>query len=332
MQNSSEPVRPVFVGIGEVLFDVFEDGLETLGGAPLNVAVHLHQLAESLLLGPAAIVSCIGNDSRGERIRLALDRIGLSTRYLTTHPTRPTGKVSIWIRQGEPAYQIESDAAWDEIEASRALEELASTCDAVCFGSLAQRSAVSRATIRNFLVRAKHAVRLYDVNLRRNSVSGEEGYSAEIVDTSCSLATIIKANRSELFTVCELLGLKRVVDDDETQVRRAMHLLLARFPVHAVVVTSAAKGTILLTRERETRILTAPLPPDAVHPVGAGDACSAGILFGLTLGWSTKTAAQLGNLLGTWVASQQSATPTLPDGILGPLRERVIQIPQLERS
>src|SRR5881227_2173819 len=125
MRNSPKTTGTVFVGIGEVLFDIFEDGLETLGGAPLNVAVHIHQLAESLLLGPAAIVSCVGNDSRGARIRLALDHLGLSTRYLITHPTRPTGKVSIWVRQGEPAYQIESDAAWDYIPMSSALDELA---------------------------------------------------------------------------------------------------------------------------------------------------------------------------------------------------------------
>jgi len=43
MVNSLPMINPLtFVGIGEVLFDVFEDGNETLGGAPLNFAIHVH--------------------------------------------------------------------------------------------------------------------------------------------------------------------------------------------------------------------------------------------------------------------------------------------------
>ena len=56
------------VGIGEVLYDVFEDGTETLGGAPLNFAVHGHQLANKLGVGCGTIVSRINSDPRGYKI------------------------------------------------------------------------------------------------------------------------------------------------------------------------------------------------------------------------------------------------------------------------
>lgn len=62
------PGRPLrIVSFGEVLFDIFDDGAR-LGGAPLNLAVHLHRLgAESLL------VSAVG------RIRSATWRFSRSS-------------------------------------------------------------------------------------------------------------------------------------------------------------------------------------------------------------------------------------------------------------
>jgi fructokinase len=309
------------VGIGEVLFDVFEDGTETLGGAPLNVAFHMHQLAAALRLGEGTIVSCVGADPSGEQILAALEQSGMSTRYIMTDPQRPTGYVSVFMHEGEPGYQIEADAAWDYLRPESSLDELAAGCDAVCFGSLAQRSPVSRATVRRFLERATQAVRLYDANLRRNTVSGEEGYSAEIVDSSCQIATVIKANCSELFTVSKLLGVARFEDRSETAIRRTMEMLLARYPAKAVILTRGAKGTLLLTRDQEICIGTSYIAPDKLHPVGAGDACAAGILFGLTLGWDHSHAMVLGNRMGAWVASQQPATPPLPDSILEFARE-----------
>jgi fructokinase len=88
-------------------------------------------------------------------------------------------------------YQIEAGAAWDYMTDKPALKELAGQFDAVCFGSLAQRSTVSRDTIRSFLQNAPQAIRLYDVNLRRNTLTGEAGHSPEIVEYSCQAATII---------------------------------------------------------------------------------------------------------------------------------------------
>ena len=43
-----------------------------------------------------------------------------------------------------------NSAAWDFIPTQEALTALAGRADAVCFGSLGQRSAVSRATIQGF--------------------------------------------------------------------------------------------------------------------------------------------------------------------------------------
>jgi len=165
----------------------------------------------------------------------------MSTRYVGKDPSHPTGLVSVFMRNGEPGYQIEAGAAWDYMTDRPALKELAGQCDAVCIGSLAQRSPVSRDTIRAFLQNAPQAISLYDVNLRRNTLTGEAGYSAEIVAYSCQTATVIKANQSELFAILDLLGIDCPADRTLNGIRRRMELLLAHFPAQAIVVTRGAE-------------------------------------------------------------------------------------------
>jgi len=317
-----------FVGIGEVLFDVFENRTETLGGAPLNFAVHAHQLASHLGVGHGIIVSCINSDQRGYKILDSLHRLGISTRYIGKASGHPTGLVSVFMRNGEPGYQIEAGAAWDYMTDRPALKELAGQCHAVCFGSLAQRSPVSRNTIRSFLQNAPKATRLYDVNLRRNTLTGEAGYSPEIVAYSCQAATIIKANQSELFAILDLLGIDCPADRTLNGIRRRMELLLAHFPAQAIVVTRGAGGTIVLSRNGEFD-LSAPVTTGGTpHPVGAGDACSAGILFGVTLGWDIHTTMELANRMGADVAAHPSATPPLSARTLNFAHARVHDSPR----
>ncbi len=308
--------RSIFVGIGEVLYDVFEDATETLGGAPLNFAVNAHRLASRLDVGHGIIVSCIHSDQRGLRILDALHRFRMSTRYIGKDPSHPTGVVSVFMRNGEPGYQIEAGAAWDYMADRPALKELAGRCSAICFGSLAQRSPVSCGTVRNFLKNAPQAIRLYDVNLRQNTLTGEAGYSREIVAYSCQTATIIKANQSELFAIFDLLGISCSAGQTLDGIRRRMEVLLKRFPARAVVVTRGVEGTVVLTRDGEFDRSTPATTEETPHPVGAGDACSAGILFGFVLGWDIHSTMELANRMGSEVAGHPSATPPLSAGTL----------------
>ncbi len=323
MEKAEAAKRLVFAGIGEVLFDVFEDGTETLGGAPLNFAVHVHELARRLGVGEGVVVSCIHPDPRGDELIEALSRRDMSTRYIGRDPGHPTGSVSVFIRNGEPGYQIEAGAAWDYITDGPALGELAGRCGAVCFGSLAQRSPMSRGTIRSFLRQAPRSIRLYDVNLRINSLTGEAGYSAEIVEYGCRAATIIKANIGELYTVLDLLGLPCPDARTPDAVRKGMEELLSRFPVQAIVVTRGAEGTIALSRQGDFDVSAPASVELQPHPVGAGDACSAGILFGAVLGWDLPATMELANRMGADVAAHASATPPLSDATLAFARARL---------
>ena len=65
--------------------------------------------------------------------------------------TAPTGWVDVDISQdGLPRYIIHENVAWDFISLSSQAKDVAPQCDAVCFGSLAQRNPVSRQTILDF--------------------------------------------------------------------------------------------------------------------------------------------------------------------------------------
>jgi hypothetical protein len=101
----------IFVGIGEALYDVFEDGTETFRGAPLNFAVHAHQLARRLGVGNGIVVSSINSDQRSKGIIVILFRMGMSTCYIGKDSDHATGFVSVFMPNGEPGYQIESGDA-----------------------------------------------------------------------------------------------------------------------------------------------------------------------------------------------------------------------------
>ena len=240
----------IFVGIGEVLFDFFEDGTETLGGAPLNFAVHVHQLAGQLGVGQGVVVSSISSDTRGHKIIECLETCQMSARYIGSDGSHPTGLVSVFMKNGEPGYQIEAEAAWDYITEKPELKELARNCSAICFGSLAQRSSVSRRTIRNFLADSPpHAIRLYDANLRQNTLTGETGYSPEIIEYGCRTATIIKANQNELFAIFDILGIICAPGNTLEDIKNNMGALLTQFPAKAIVVTRGEQGTLVLNRD-----------------------------------------------------------------------------------
>ncbi|MBV9265562.1 MAG: hypothetical protein JO061_05275 [Acidobacteriaceae bacterium] len=309
-------IKPLqFVGLGEVLFDVFEDGTATLGGAPLNVALHAHQLAAVLSVGEGVLVSRVGTDMRGNEILQSLLDRGMSIEYVQTDPVHATGTVSVFMRNGDPGYQIERDAAWDFVAYEAKLERLAETCDAVCFGSLAQRSPVSRRTIRAFLQLAVNAVRLYDVNLRRDTRTLERAYSADIIEAGCASATIVKVNYDELFEICDLFGITNGHSRSENMLAGVARRLMDRLSISKLIVTNGALGTTFYTEEGEFHGNLPLVTVKDVYPVGAGDACTAGILFATVLGFTPNQAVDLGNRMGAWVASDRSATPKLSNEI-----------------
>src|ERR1700758_1355061 len=134
------------VGLGEVLWDVLP-GRPCLGGAPANFAYI------TTLMGDQGIVaSRVGEDPRGIDALRRMEEFGLDINHVQTDSQHGTGVVNVALdAQGIAQYEIKQPVAWDFLQGSEDGQLLARDADAVCFGSWAQRSNASRATIRKFL-------------------------------------------------------------------------------------------------------------------------------------------------------------------------------------
>lgn len=306
-------------GIGEVLMDVFESGEATLGGAPFNVAFHLHQLLTALSLGEAVFVSAVGIDSWGQSIRSAVAAAGMSTSFLA-EIEKPTGSALVFESEGGAGFEIQPDVAWDYMCLTDTALDLAHRCNAVLFGSLAQRSELSRTSILKFVSEVK-GHRLYDVNLRQNTTNGVKGYSAEIIEQSLRLATVVKMNDAELEEVCALLGHRSNSLDSEERIWALAEWLRTGFHLDSVAITRGSRGALLDDGGRHLRLPDSTIEQNRVHPVGAGDSFAAGFLFGVMQGWEAEYSLQLANVLSCWVVLHVSATPPLPDNVLAQVRE-----------
>src|SRR5206468_4258802 len=137
------PPRPLIVGAGEVLWDLFPDG-DHFGGAPANVVVHAAALGAD-----AALVSAVGRDARGDAAleRLAAGRVDCTA--VSRLAGHPTGVVHVRIdAAGLPSYDIAVGSAWDFIPWTALVERAAQRADAICFGALAEAAAGSRGGLR----------------------------------------------------------------------------------------------------------------------------------------------------------------------------------------
>src|SRR4051794_16782687 len=150
MADAPEKHRPVVVGIGEVLWDMLPGGKQ-LGGAPANFAYHARALgAEGIA------VSRVGDDGLGREIFERFGVLDLPATFIGRDETHPTGRVDVTVdAAGVPRYVIHENVAWDFIPLTPELLELAGRADAICFGTLAQRSPVTRTTIRAALDAAR---------------------------------------------------------------------------------------------------------------------------------------------------------------------------------
>ncbi len=304
------PEPHLILGIGELLWDIVPDGMR-LGGAPANFAVMAGRLGNH-----AVILSRIGRDDLGRQAIERLEPMPVDTRHLQVDPPHETGRVTVSLEGGEPHYTIHKPAAWDFLELSDEWVALAERADAICFGSLAQRSDQARLTIQSLAAETSSTcIRVFDVNLR------EPFYSAEIVRESLELATVVKMNDAEAPLVLDLLGLvaAEAPASGETlstseYLRAAAERLLAEFPsLQLVAATRGSRGSLLVTRDEWDE--HPGFPVRVADGIGAGDAFTAAMTHYMLRGAGLATLNEAGNRWGGWMASQSGAMPALPDAV-----------------
>jgi len=284
------------VGIGELLWDLLPAGKQ-LGGAPANFAYI------TTLLGDQGIAaSRVGGDELGDEAILRLQHLGVSTNFIQRDSNHATGKVNVKVDStGQPSFEICAPVAWDFLEWTPQWQKLAEQADAICFGSLAQRSAVSQSTIGCFLDATRpDALRIFDVNLRQNF------YTKEILANSIERARIAKLNHEEVPRVMQLFGLEYL--DEESSAQR----LLSLYNLELVCVTRGQAGSLLVGKDACCR--HPGFPVQVRDTIGAGDAFTAALVHEFLRRSSLEQMNAVANRIGAWVASEAGAMPVLKPG------------------
>jgi fructokinase len=273
-----------------------------LGGAPANFAVMAARLGNH-----AAILSRIGSDELGRKAVELLESLPVDAGFLEVDPAHETGRVTVSFEGGQPSYTIHRPAAWDFMELTDEWMQLAEEADAVCFGSLAQRSEESRQAIQALVAQTSAScVRVFDVNLRTPFISGE------VVQKSLELATVLKMNDAETPRVLALLGLPAQNESAPCAFKLAAERLLEEFPLlRMVAITRGCRGSLLVTREQWHEHPGVPIK--VADTIGAGDAFAAAMTHYLLRGADLATLNEAGNRWGAWMASHSGAMPALAE-------------------
>ncbi|CCY93040.1 kinase PfkB family [Bacteroides sp. CAG:1076] len=292
----------IVVGMGEALWDVLPEG-KKIGGAPANFAYHVSQFGLN-----SRVVSAVGDDKLGMEILDNFREKKLNA--MVEIVPYPTGTVQVELDdEGVPCYDIKEGVAWDNIPYTPALEDLAKHTKAVCFGSLAQRSVVSRETINRFLdaMSTENTLKIFDINLRQGF------YTKEILCNSFRKCNVLKINDEELVTVSRMFGYPGIDLQDKCWI------LLAKYNLKMLILTCGVNGSYVFTPGDVSFVETSKV--EVADTVGAGDSFTAAFVASILSGLSIGEAHKLAVETSAYVCTQNGAMPVLPES----LKERVIK-------
>lgn len=276
------------IGLGEILWDMLPTGKQ-LGGAPANFAYHVCRLG-----GNGWAVSAISDDELGREIKNTLSAKKLNT--ILEEVNEPTGTVQVTLNAaGVPTYDITEGVAWDHIPFTERIGDLAKETSAVCFGTLAQRSPESRATIHEFIENMPDgSLKVYDINLRQNY------YDEKIISDSLRLADILKINDEELEIVSKMLSLSGTQEERCRAISRAFNLKF-------VILTKGGDGSEVVLEDKVH--ISRPGKIDIVDTVGAGDSFTAAFILAYLRGESLEKAHTLATEVSSYVCTKAGAMP-----------------------
>jgi fructokinase len=270
---------------GEVLYDVFPDGQQVLGGAPFNVAWH----ARAFGLSPH-FISRVGSDAAGDRVIAAMHNWGMYLDGMQQDPVHPTGRVEVSLTaENEPAYTIVPDCAYDFIDSS--VLPAGGGCELLYHGTLALRNEVSRRALEA-MKQENRGGTFIDVNLR-----------APWWDRDAVIATLagmrwIKLNNHELgLLVPGAAGL------DE-----AIELFMQRYAPEMLIVTQGDAGALAVTGAGETARSAPERQHSVVDTVGAGDAFASVVLLGVMRHWPLSLIMQRAQTFASAIVGMRGAT------------------------
>lgn len=292
------------IGLGEVLWDVLPSGKQ-IGGAPANFAFHVSQFNL-----PVRVVSAIGDDALGDETRRVFAQRNLQS-IMPSLP-QPTGTVIAQIDEaGVAHYDFPDDVAWDNIPFTPEMQQVAQQTQAVCWGSLAQRSNCSRQSILKFVDTVPNGpgqYKIFDINLRQSF------YSKEVITESLQRANVLKINDEELVVVARMFGLQG------TDLEAKCRTLLTDYQLDMLILTCGENGSYIFTPATSENPLGGTsffeTPKVKVSDtIGAGDSFTGTFVASLIEGMPIRQAHARAVRVSAYVCTQAGAMPLLPDEV-----------------
>jgi len=281
--------------IGELLWDLLPDQM-VLGGAPANFSYRINNLGFVSYL-----VTRLGRDDMGKKAFEILKRQGVNTQFIQWDDHHPTGTVNVFFdSDNHPDYEIIKHVAYDFIEYSQVLEDLTAAVDCIYFGTLVQRSPVTKSTIDRVLDANPDCLKFCDINLRK------ECFSEDTVLSSLGHANILKLNENETYSLKEILNMHA------ENLHEICRELVEHYSLECCITTLEERGA--LACDKNGGIIYSPgFKTRPVDSLGAGDAFSAAFIEQYMTHGNLDEACEYGNILGAIVTTQKGATQPISD-------------------
>jgi fructokinase len=279
--------RHKVVCFGEVLWDILPSGAVP-GGAPMNVAYHLHKQQKN-----PAVITSIGIDEKGEQLINIFSGYGVCTDFFQVDYDHETGKVYAQPNEyNEVVYDIIMPVAWDFIVWEDSFGDLVSNAEFFVYGSLAARNPVSKKTLFQLLEASKNKV--LDINLRAPH------FNRRIVEELLAKADFLKLNLAELELITGWFS-------NYTSIEDRVQSIMEKFKISNMVVTMGSDGALLYFNGNEYKHKGYKV--NVVDTVGSGDAFLAGLIAKLLDNASPIDALEFASGLGAFIASCTGPCP-----------------------
>ncbi|WP_192350200.1 carbohydrate kinase [Algoriphagus sp. Y33] len=272
---------------GEMLWDCLPSG-PVPGGAPMNVALNLHQLGLQ-----SRLISAVGNDNAGQELLEFLQTFNLSIAHIQINRDYKTSKVLVDDVDPENIkYTIVSPVAWDFIQWNGEMDKAVAESDAFVFGTLAVRNAESLTTLLRLL---QHKIlRVFDVNFR------PPFYDFEIIVTLLGFTDILKINEDELEIFADYFAI-------EPSIESVCNHLDRHFPMDLICVTQGSKGAMIY--QGGNIISHEGYKVQVADSIGAGDAFLSGFIKTYLDNQPLDQVLDFACKLGSFVAGKKGGTP-----------------------
>lgn len=275
------------LSFGEIVWDVHGDNV-SLGGAPLNLAVHTAIQGEDVIL-----VSAVGKDKLGYDALENVKSYGVDISGVTIPAGCETAKCIVtYGNNGLPSYKLEDDTAFDRI----GMPENTEYADIISFGTLSLRHDNNRKVIEDILDSIPHKEVFCDINLRTPF------YCRDTVDYCLSNASIVKISDEELPEVSNMIFGGYIDVDD------AAKKISERYGnIKLLIITLGAKGSVCYDEENGRCYRAQAKKTEVVSTVGAGDSFSASFLVRYMRGDSIDDCLEYASEISAAVCSSETA-------------------------